>query len=306
MRENNRKQAMLPAGSTALENANGTAPGFLVFRDDGKFVACMPGVPAEMKPMLTGELIPRLRERLGLSDAIFTRIVHTVNVAESEIDHRIEDLFRSSENPKVAVLAHGGRCDVKIMAKAPSRERAEAMIAPLQAEVEEKLEGFVFGLDAETLEAAIHRLLQSAGLTCAVAESCTGGRIAAALTTVPGSSRSFLGGIVAYDNAVKIGQLGVSPATLNAFGAVSEEVACEMARGACERLGSSVAVATTGVAGPDGGSDDKPVGLVWIAVAWKDGSARARSIRWRGDRELVQSRATASALGMLWNSLIKR
>ncbi|MGR4065172.1 MAG: competence/damage-inducible protein A [Vulcanimicrobiaceae bacterium] len=306
MRENNRKQAMLPAGSTALENANGTAPGFLVFRDDGKFVACMPGVPAEMKPMLTGELIPRLRERLGLSDAIFTRIVHTVNVAESEIDHRIEDLFRSSENPKVAVLAHGGRCDVKIMAKAPSRERAEAMIAPLQAEVEEKLEGFVFGLDAETLEAAIHRLLQSAGLTCAVAESCTGGRIAAALTTVPGSSRSFLGGIVAYDNAVKIGQLGVSPATLNAFGAVSEEVACEMARGACERLGSSVAVATTGVAGPDGGSDDKPVGLVSIAVAWKDGSARARSIRWRGDRELVQSRATASALGMLWNSLIKR
>jgi nicotinamide-nucleotide amidase len=306
MRENNRKQAMLPAGSVVLENANGTAPGFLVFRDDGKFVACMPGVPAEMKPMLTGELIPRLRERLGVSDAIYTRVVHTVNVAESEIDHRIEDLFRTSENPKVAVLAHGGRCDVKIMAKAPSRERAEAMIAPLQAEVESKLAGFVFGLDAETLETAIHRLLQSDGLTCAVAESCTGGRIAAALTSVPGSSQSFLGGIVAYDNSVKIAQLGVRPETLGAHGAVSEQVACEMARGACEAIGANVAVATTGIAGPDGGSEEKPVGLVWVAVAWAGGEARARSIRWRGDRELIQSRAASAALGILWNALIKR
>ena len=140
------------------------------------------------------------------------------------------------------------------------------MLAPLEVQVRERLAGFVFGADRTTIAGAVHELLQARGETIAVAESCTGGRIAAALTAVPGSSRSFLGGIVAYDNAVKIAELGVSEPTLAQYGAVSEEAAREMARGARERLHASYAVSTTGIAGPDGGTAEKPVGLVWFAV----------------------------------------
>ena len=225
MRENNRKQANVPRGSLVLENPRGTAPGFVAFAPSGKFIACMPGVPREMRPMLTDLLIPFLRERYGITDAIYTRVLHTVNIGESEVDHRIDDLFRAGENPKIAVLAHEGLCDVKLMAKADSEEEAVAMLAPLEAQVRERLAGFVFGADHTSIAGAVHALLQARGATIAVAESCTGGRIAAALTAVPGASRSFLGGVVAYDNAVKVAELGVSEQTLAQCGAVSEETA---------------------------------------------------------------------------------
>jgi nicotinamide-nucleotide amidase len=302
MRENNRKQAELPRGSYVLVNPRGTAPGFVAFGADGKFVACMPGVPHEMKPMLTGLLIPFLRERFGLREAIYTKMLHTVNIGESEIDHRIADLFRTGENPKIAVLAHEGICDVKIMAKAGSREAAGQMIAPLAEEIASRLDGFVFGGDHESLPFAVHRLLQASKKTIAVAESCTGGRIAAELTRVPGSSKSFLGDVVAYDNAVKIAQLGVGKAVLAEHGAVSEATALAMARGVRERLQADVALATTGIAGPDGGTPEKPVGLVWFAI--DDGEThRALSFNFRGDRDTVQRRATTMALGLVWRFL---
>ncbi|HEY1655743.1 MAG TPA: competence/damage-inducible protein A [Candidatus Tumulicola sp.] len=305
MRPNNRKQAELPQGSVPLDNPNGTAPGFVAFARDGKFVACMPGVPREMKPMLEHRLMPLLCARLGASDAIHTRVVRTIGIGESEIDHRIDDLFRNSENPKIAVLAHGGQADVKIMAKASSRSAAEAAIVPLQTEIERRLEGFVFGVDDATPESAIHDLLQRRGWSCATAESCTGGRIAAALTAVAGSSRSFAGGIVAYDNAVKTELLGVEPATLEREGAVSERVALAMARGARERLNADVAIATTGIAGPGGGTPDKPVGLVWFALDAAGGSARAHEFHLRGDRAAIQTSATTVGLGILWRYLAR-
>jgi nicotinamide-nucleotide amidase len=305
MRENNRKQAYVPRGSLVLENPRATAPGFVAFGADGKFIACMPGVPREMKPMLTELLIPFLRERYTITDAIHTRVLHTVNIGESEIDHRIDDLFRAGENPKIAVLAHEGLCDVKIMAKASSAEEAETLLAPVAAAVRERLEGFIFGADRTTVEAAVHALLQAHGKTIGVAESCTGGRIAAALTTVPGSSRSFLGGVVAYDNAVKVGELGVSETTLDRFGAVSEETATAMARGARERLGTSYAIATTGIAGPDGGSEEKPVGLVWFAID-AEGEIHPYHFNFSGDRDAVQRRATVMALGLVWRLLNRR
>ena len=302
MRENNRKQAYVPRGSLVLENPRGTAPGFVAFAPGGKFIACMPGVPREMRPMLTELLIPFLRERYGIDDAIYTRVLHTVNIGESEIDHRIDELFRAGENPKIAVLAHEGLCDVKLMTKARSEEEAQAMLAPLEVQVRARLQGFIFGADRTTLAAAVHELLQAASKTISVAESCTGGRIAAALTAVPGSSRSFVGGIVAYDNAVKTAELGVSEQTLARFGAVSEEAAREMARGVRARLGASCAVSTTGVAGPDGGSAEKPVGLVWFGV---DTGEEVLSYRFnfRGDRDAVQRRATVMALGLVWRVL---
>jgi nicotinamide-nucleotide amidase len=305
MRENNRKQAYVPRGSLVLENPRGTAPGFVAFNASGKFIACMPGVPREMRPMLTDLLIPFLRERYAIVDGIYTRVLHTVNLGESEIDHRIDDLFRAGENPKIAVLAHEGLCDVKIMAKARSAEEAQTMLAPVEAQVRERLDGFIFGADDTTLAAAVHALLQPSGKTIAVAESCTGGRIAAALTAVPGASRSFLGGIVAYDNAVKTEELGVSEATLERFGAVSEETAIEMARGARERLATSYAIATTGIAGPDGGTAEKPVGLAWFATD-AEGEMHTYQFNFRGDRDAVQRRASVMALGLVWRLLSRR
>ena len=302
MRDNNRKQAYLPVGSVPLPNPHGTAPGFVALRADGKFVACMPGVPREMKPMLAERLLPWLRSRFNVRDGILTRVLHTVNIGESEIDHRIADLFASSENPKIAVLAHDYRCDVKIMAKAPTSESARMAIAPLEVELRARLHGHIFGIDAMTLEGAVLAALDERGEGLAVAESCTGGRIAAAMTAVPGASRRFLGGIVAYDNAVKQGQLGVPEETLARFGAVSEESALAMARGVRAGLRAQIGLATTGIAGPEGGSPEKPVGTLCVAIADARGE-RAWTLHLRGDRAAIQARATTAALGLLWREI---
>jgi nicotinamide-nucleotide amidase len=303
MRPNNRKQAELPRGSLPLSNPNGTAPGFVAFASDGKFVACMPGVPREMKPMLAQQLIPFLRERFAVKSSIYTRVIHTINLGESEIDHRIGDLFSASTNPKIAVLSHDFRVDVKIMAKCDSPAAAEAMIGPLQLEIERRLAGHVFGTDAATPASAIHAMLQARGLRIALAESFTGGRLAAQLTSVAGSSIAFVGAVVAYANSVKIEQLGVRRETIEREGAVSEAAAQEMARGARLRLGAELALATTGIAGPDGGTPDKPVGLCWFALAEHDGSARAWRFDLRGDRAAIMLRATTIGLGIIWRHL---
>jgi nicotinamide-nucleotide amidase len=305
MRENNRKQADLPRGSRPLDNPNGTAPGFIAFSNDGKCVVCMPGVPREMKPMFVGQVMPFLRERFGGGEAIYTRVIHTIAIGESEIDHRIADLFSSSENPKIAVLAHDFRADVKVMAKAAPPEDGEAMIAPLQAEIERRLDGHVFGTDGDTPASVIHALLRARGQRLASAESFTGGRIAAALTSVPGSSQSFVGGVIAYDNAVKIAQLGVKAETIKRFGAVSEEVVREMASGARTALNADVALSTTGIAGPSGATAEKPVGLAWFGVADADGSTASR-FQLNGEREAVVARSTTVALGLLWRHLQRR
>src|SRR5579863_3495185 len=302
MRPNNRKQAEIPSGSRPMNNPFGTAPGFVAFAGD-RFVACMPGVPHEMKPMLSNELLPFLMQRYDLRESIHTRVLHTIGIGESEIDHRIADIFSMSENPKIAVLAHGSRADVKIMAKSGTSSEAETMIEPLQREIEQRLAGFIYGADAATPESAVHALLQRRRWMAATAESVTGGRVAAALSSVPGSSQSFAGGIVAYENSVKIGTLGVDAASIERDGAVSESVALAMARGARERLHAQIAIATTGVAGPSGGSPNKPVGLVWFAVSDAEGFAGAWQFQFRGERKTVQSRATTYALGLLWRHL---
>jgi nicotinamide-nucleotide amidase len=256
-----------------------------------------------MKPMLVEQVVPFLRGRLGSGEAIFTRVLHTIGLGESEIDHRIDDLFRAAENPKIAVLAHDFRADVKIMAKARSREEAEAMIAPLETKIEQRLARGIFGRDEQTPASAIHALLRARRARLAVAESCTGGRLAAALTSVPGASLSFSGGVVAYANSAKIAQLGVNAETLERHGAVSEETAREMARGARSRLEADLAIATTGIAGPAGGTLEKPVGLVWFALDDGSGTAMASRAFLSGEREAVMQRATTIALGMLWRHL---
>ncbi len=304
--ENNRRQAILPAGSVVLENPHGTAPGFVALRRDGKFVACLPGVPSEMKPMLGERLVPWLIARFGLRDGIYTRTLHTIGIAESEVDARIEALFRSLENPKIAVLAHTSQVDVKIMAKAPDRSAAQALMAPVEAELRERIGPGIFGVDGETLAGALVERIVARGQTLGTAESLTGGAVAAAIVGVAGASRCFRGGIVAYDDALKESLLDVEPQLLARFGAVSEEVARAMARGACARLGTDIAVATTGVAGPGGGSSEKPVGLVYVAVAFARGEITVRRVTLPGSREEIRQRSTVAALTLLWRQLDAR
>jgi nicotinamide-nucleotide amidase len=298
--ENNRRQAILPKGAYVLENPNGTAPGFVARRADGKFVACMPGVPREMKPMLADRLVPWLAANYDLAQAIYTRTLHTVGIPESDLDRRIEDLFRSLENPKIAVLAHEFRVDVKIMAKAQDRESAMAAIAPVEEALRARIGPGIFGVDDETLESAVVRELEARGWTLATAESITGGGIADAIVRVPGASRVLRGGVVAYDNAVKVGLLDVPAEAIAEHGAVSEVVARAMALGARARLGSDVAVATTGIAGPSGGSAEKPVGLVYIAVASARGDVEVRRLTIPGKRDDVRRRAVTIALNLVW------
>jgi nicotinamide-nucleotide amidase len=303
MSENNKRQAILPAGAYVLENPHGTAPGFVAIRGDGKFVACMPGVPREMKPMLTERLIPWLVERYALRSAIYTKTLHTVGIPESELDRKIEDLFRSLENPKIAVLAHGGRVDVKVMAKADSAAAADAMIAPVASELRTRIGAGYFGDDEVTLESAIIAELVRRGLTIATAESCTGGAVADALVGVPGASEAFRGSIVAYANDVKTDLLGVPESTLARVGAVSEETAIAMALGAKQRLGVDIAIATTGIAGPGGGTPEKPVGLVWFGYADETGASEAVKFSFPGTRADIRNRAMTAALSLVWRRL---
>jgi nicotinamide-nucleotide amidase len=289
MSANNMRQAMLPEGSVVLENPHGTAPGFVALRADGKFVASMPGVPREMKPMLTERLIPWLTARFNVRSAIYTRTLHTVGIPESELDRRIEDLFRTLENPKIALLAHPAS--------------ARAVIEPLAEELRTRIGSGYFGDDAMTLEGAIAAELIRRGLTIATAESCTGGAVADALVGVAGVSRTFRGAIVAYANDVKTDLLGVPQATLAAVGAVSEETARAMARGARRRLGADIAISTTGIAGPDGGTPEKPVGLVWFGYADSDETAEAVKLIFPGTRDDIRTRATTAALSLLWRRL---
>jgi nicotinamide-nucleotide amidase len=302
MRENNRKQADLPRGAIVLENANGTAPGFIVDTKEGKFVASLPGVPHEMRAMLVERLLPLLRDRFGGEERIVTRVLRVSGLGESEIDHRIGDLFRASENPKIAVLAHLGRCDVKIMAKAKDDAAAESMIGPLESVIRERLRGRVFGTGDATLASAVLEQLRSRGWMLALAESCTGGRVAAEITAVPGASQNFSGGIVAYADEAKHAVLDVDSAVIAQHGAVSEETARAMVAGARARFGADVALSVTGIAGPTGGTAEKPVGLVWFA-AESPLEARALSRTFPGDREAIQRRATQAALDLLFRML---
>ncbi len=300
---NNVRQAQLPRGSTVLPNANGTAPGFIATRADGKFVVCLPGPPREMLPMLLDGFCPWLAAREPIAAIIATRTLHTVGIGESDLDARIEALFRDQTNPKIAMLAHGGLVDIKIMAKAATRAEADALIAPVEAQVRERIGDVLFGIDAETLESAIVTRAIARGVTLATAESLTGGAVAERIVRVPGASRAFRGGIVAYDDALKSALLGVDESLLRAHGAVSEQVARAMALGACERLDVDYAVATTGIAGPTGATATKPVGLVWVAVAERGGAVVTESSTFPGSRDDVRRRSTITALRLLFYAL---
>jgi nicotinamide-nucleotide amidase len=302
MPERNAKQAMIYRSGRMIPNPNGTAPGALLEKD-GKIVVSMPGPPNEMIPMMENHVIPLLTERLGgTRQYLVTRVVRFIGIGESAVEEHVQDLIRST-NPSLAPLAHTGEVHLRIGAKGESRDAAEALIQPVEAELRRRLGKFIYGVDQTTLEAAVVQLLIQRGQTAACAESCTGGGLGARLTAVPGSSAAFLGGVISYSNEAKTNLLGVPVELLQTHGAVSAPVAEAMARGARERLGADYAVSITGVAGPDGGTAEKPVGLVYIGVATPE-RVFATENHFIGIREDVRRRSTQVALQLLREQLV--
>ena len=302
MSENNRKQAMVPEGAEVLHNPNGTAPG-LFLREGGRCVACMPGVPAEMKPMLTGQVIPQIREVFGIRSRIVSRVLKMCGISESKVDQAIGDYFREMRNPTIGILAHAGEIHVRLTCKGEDPAEITRMLDALEGKVRQRLGALVFGRDEEKLEALVGQLLRARGATLAVAESCTGGLIASRLTDVAGSSDYFERGMVTYSTAAKQHLLGVPRELIGNSGVVSLDVVRVMADGVRRRSGTTFGLATTGIAGPAGGTSERPVGLVCVALAWEGGDI-AREYRFHGGRELIKYRAAQMALEMLRRHLL--
>jgi nicotinamide-nucleotide amidase len=279
----NRKQALLPRGAEVLANPTGTAPGMIWTPVPGFTVLTFPGVPRELRAMWHATAVPWLR-RAGLASGVFaSRMLRFWGVAESDLAERVQDLL-ALENPTVAPYAGAGEVKLRITARAADETAAAALLAPVEAELRRRTGASCFGADGDSLASVVLEALRRRGETLAVAESCTGGGIGAALAAVPGASEVFLGGVIAYANAVKQALLGVPADLLERHGAVSDPVAEAMARGVCHRTGASWGLAVTGIAGPAGGSAAKPVGLVHIAVAGPDG-CHSEAVRFGSDRE---------------------
>ncbi len=288
MPESNLRQAYYPEGAELLMNPKGTAPGLMIDHE-GTLIFCIPGVPAEMEHLLHKEVIPRLAAKAGDEAVLINRLLRTWGRSESDVAEILDDLFTGSTNPSVAFLASQGEIKVRITAKAESRQAALALIEPLENEVRARLGDAVFGADDETMEAVVLNLLGSLGLTIGTAESMTGGLVAAALTSVPGSSEVVKGGVVAYHSDLKHKLLGVTDISM----VVDVDTAAQMALGARDLLGVDVAVSVTGSAGPD--PLEKTTGTVVIGVSTPD-RTEARELHLPGDRERVRAYSVTSAL----------
>ncbi|NCB29917.1 MAG: competence/damage-inducible protein A [Clostridia bacterium] len=264
MTENNKKQAMMPQGAIILKNPNGTAPGCIIEGEDNKIAIMMPGPPREMKPMFDDSVIPYLRK--FANDVIVSKTMCIIGMGESTLEHTLHDMIGSMENPTVAPYAKDAECTLRVTAKAKTEEEAVALIDPVIEKIKGIIGNVVYGVDVPSLADHIVELLSSKKKTVAFAESCTGGLLSKRITDIPGSSEVFHMGVVAYENSIKTDILGVRPYTLQKYGAVSPQCAIEMAHGIYNLSRSSYGVGITGIAGPGGGTPDKPVGLCYIAV----------------------------------------
>ena len=294
MSDNNRSQAWLPEGAEVMPNSCGTAPGFIL-EAAGSLVFAFPGPPHELHAMMDDAALPRLRSLKPLPEVLCLRRLHCFGVGESQVDEKIRHLMSPERNPNVGLLVSNYVITVKLTARAASTEEAAALNAGTEREIRGLLGDIVFGTDDETMAGVVARELMSRGRTIAVAESCTGGMIAEWLTDVSGISRSFLAGVVSYSDDAKREMLGVPGELLERHGAVSEPVAAAMAEGVRRRTGADVSVAVTGIAGPTGGTPDKPVGLVYIALA-DDSGVDVRECGFHGTRDRIRCRTALTAL----------
>lgn len=295
MTPNNEKQAWLPQGCFVLDNDWGTAPG-CAFEAEGCVVVMLPGPPSECVNMFRQRAMPYLAKLSG--GTICSRYIRVFGMGESEMESKLTHQMQTWRNPTAAPYAKEGECLVRVTAMAETEEKARAMTEPALEELRAILGDVVYGVDVDSLEQVVVQEMTARGLTLAAAESCTGGLLGKRVTDIPGASACFLGGVVSYSNQAKQDLLGVKKETLEQFGAVSEQVACQMAEGARRAMGADVGVSTTGVAGP-GGSEQKPAGLVYIGLSTKEGTRAVRILKPNQSRDRVRRLASSTALDLI-------
>ncbi len=307
MSDNNRRQAYLPAGARALPNPKGTAPGVLLELPEDKAVIMLPGVPLELKAIMDGSVIPYLKERTanGGGGIIGSRVLRFYGLGESTLESVISDLIAAQTNPTIAPYAGSGEVRVRITAKAKDELEAAQLIDIVEEELLARLDEYFYGYGDEGMEVVVARLLSAKKQTLATAESCTGGLISHMLTNVPGSSAFYMQGVVTYSNTAKARVLGVAPKLIEDHGAVSEEVARAMAVGVREWAGTDIGVSVTGIAGPGGGTETKPVGLVYFGLSSAQGVVVERR-QFAGDRLQVKERTALAVLDLVRRHLLQR
>ncbi|HSR42870.1 MAG TPA: nicotinamide-nucleotide amidohydrolase family protein, partial [Longimicrobiales bacterium] len=299
----NRSQAMVPRGARTLPNPQGTAPG-LAMEGNGAWVVLLPGVPGEMKAIVGGELDPVLDEAFGeRMRPVHHRRIHTTGIAESELAGRLDDVLPDDTGPvSLAFLPDIRGVDLRLTARGVGPAEAREWLDRVEEALSPVVDRYRFRAESGDIVEAVSRELERTGRMLATAESCTGGLVAKRMTDRPGASRVFRGAVVAYDDAVKVGVLGVGSDVLERHGAVSREVAEALAEGVARALRADAGIGITGVAGPGGGSAEKPVGLVWYAVAL-DGDVEARHRVFPGDRDGIRERSAQAALALLLRRL---
>lgn len=303
MPEINKRQAFIIENADVLPNPNGSAPGMLV-EIDNKYLILLPGPPRELKPMFETFVLPKLKQTAG-EIYVKRKVLRVTGMGESAVDELIAPIYTLYKNPQTSTLFNRSEIEIQLTAQGKSEIEANQLLEELADKIVAKLGAAVFAVKGELMEEVVARLLTENGQTLAVAESCTGGLIAQRLTEIPGASKFFIEGVIAYANAAKIRSLNVAPDLIEIFGAVSAEVAEAMAKGLLERARTDFAISITGIAGPNGATKDKPVGLVFIGYASK---AEVKSIKLNlpGDRHLIRWRASQAALDFLRRKMIKK
>jgi nicotinamide-nucleotide amidase len=301
MPEINSRQAMIIEGAEVLDNPNGSAPG-MYLEHEGRSVVLLPGPPREMRPMFEKLVLPKLAAKAG-DVRVVRRVLRVSGLGESAVDERIAPVYTQYKNPQTTILFNRSEIEIHLTAQGKTEQEAELLLDGLAGQIEERLGESIFAFRGEQLEEVVGLRLAVGGYTLAVAESCTGGLVAQRLTDVPGSSVYFREGVVAYSNEAKVRLLGVPSDLIAEYGAVSAPVAEAMADGARLRAETDFAVSVTGIAGPGGGTEDKPVGLVYIALS-DDAHTEHRKLLLPGDRTLIRWRASQAALDLLRRRLV--
>ena len=299
MPASNRQQALVPEGARVLDNRHGSAPGIWIEDDRRRWVAMLPGVPREMRGMTHDVIIPELTSRMGpVREVVRSRTLRCMGISESHLADLLGDRAREVRGLPVAYLPSVAGIDLRLTTRGMPSGEATALLDAAIAELTSIIGDHVYGENEDDLAEVVLERARERRLRLAVAESCTGGMLGARLTAIPRASDVFVGGVIAYDDDVKVKQLGVDPATLREHGAVSEQTAREMASGIRRTLGAQIGVAITGIAGPSGGSPEKPVGLVWIAAEVGDRTRTGHRV-YPGNREEIRLRASQGALDLV-------